>query len=368
MTVQPTAELTIDLGALVANYRLLQRHARPARVGAGVKANSYGLGAERAAPALAKAGCKEFFVAVLSEAIALRPLIPDADIYVLSGPIGGDEPEFIEHRLIPVLNSPQQIELWARWCDDDAPAPAALHIDTGMSRLGLSPVDLDRLVADPKALKLVPVQLLMSHLSVSEEADHPENPGQLKRYKQAVGRLLPLLPSRPILSFANSSGIFLGKDYAFDLVRTGAALYGLNPTPAAPNPMRQVVGLKARILQLRQIDAHQTVGYGAHRSTRATSLATLGLGYADGVFRALSHVGAAFVGGTRVPFVGRVSMDLITIDVGDVPAHLVQPGAWVEILGEHQSADDLAALASTNGYEVLTALGARYQRRYVPAG
>jgi alanine racemase len=127
MTVQPTAELSIDLGALVANYRLLQRHAKPARVGAGVKANSYGLGADQAAPALAKAGCKEFFVAVLSEAIALRPLIPDADIYVLSGPIGGDEPEFIEHRLIPVLNSPPQIELWSRWCDDDAPAPAAIH-------------------------------------------------------------------------------------------------------------------------------------------------------------------------------------------------------------------------------------------------
>lgn len=368
MTLQPTAELTIDLGALVANYRLLQRHAKPARTGAGVKANAYGLGAERAAPALAKAGCKAFFVAVLSEAIALRPLVPEADIHVLCGPIGGDEPEFIQHRLIPVLNSLPQIELWSRWCDAEGEAPAAIQIDTGMSRLGLAPVELDRLIADPASLKTFPVALVMSHLSVSEEPDHPENPGQLKRFKAALDRLLPLFPARPVVSFANSSGIFLGRNYAFDLVRPGAALYGLNPTPAAPNPMRQVVGLKARILQVRQIDAHQTVGYGAHRSTRATSLATLGLGYADGVFRALSHVGAAFVGGIRAPFVGRVSMDLITIDVGDVPAHLVQPGAWAEILGEHQSADELAALAGTNGYEVLTALGPRYRRHYIPAG
>jgi alanine racemase len=367
MTVQPTAELTIDLGALVANYRLLRRHAGPARVGAGVKADSYGLGAQEAAPALFKAGCRQFFVAILSEAIALRPLLPEAEIYVLSGPLGGDEPEFVQHRLVPVLNSLPQVELWSRWCDADGAAPAALHIDTGMSRLGLAPAELDRLAADPAPLGHFPLQLVMSHLSVSEEPLHPENAGQLARFRGALDRLLPLLPARPTVSLANSSGIFLGRDYAFDLVRSGAALYGLNPTPAAPNPMRQVVGLKARILQVRRIDARQTVGYGAHRSTRATSLATLGLGYADGVFRALSHVGAAFVGGTRAPFVGRVSMDLITIDVGDVPAHLAQPGAWAEILGEHQSADDLAALAGTNGYEVLTALGPRYSRRYIPA-
>jgi alanine racemase len=367
MTVQPTAELTIDLGALVANYRLLQRHAKPARAGAGVKADAYGLGAEAAAQALFKAGSREFFDALLSEAIALPEHLPESEIYVLSGPIGGDEPEFVQHRLAPVLNSPPQIALWSRWCDADGAAPAAIHIDTGMSRLGLAPAELDRLIADPAPLAGIPVPLVMSHLSVSEEPGHPENPGQLNRFKAGLDRLLPLLPTRPTISFANSSGVFLGRDYAFDLVRPGAALYGLNPTPAAPNPMRQVVGLKARILQVRQIDAHQTVGYGAHRSTRATSLATLGLGYADGVFRALSHVGAAFVGGMRAPFVGRVSMDLITIDVGDVPAHLVQPGAWVEILGEHQSADQLAALAGTNGYEILTALGPRYQRRYLPA-
>jgi len=369
MTVQPTAELTVDLGALVANYRLLQRRAKPARAGAGIKANAYGLGAREAAPALFKAGCRQFFVAILSEGIALRPVVPEAEIYVLSGPIGGDEPEFAQHRLMPVLNSPQQIELWSRWCAANGAIPAALHIDSGMSRLGLAPLELDRLIADPSPLRPFPVPMVMSHLASADEAASPQNAQQLAQFNSALDRVLPLLPARPLVSFANSSGIFLGKDYAFDLVRPGAALYGLNPTPAAPNPMRQVVGLKARILQVRHIDAHQAVGYGAaHRSTRATSLATLGLGYADGVFRALSHVGAAFVGGIRAPFVGRVSMDLITIDVGHVPPHLVQPGAWAEILGEHQSADELAAAAGTIGYEVLTALGSRYQRRYIPAG
>ncbi|HET6159841.1 MAG TPA: alanine racemase [Dongiaceae bacterium] len=368
MTIQPTAELTVDLGALVANYRLLQRHSKPAKAAAGIKANAYGLGVEQAAPALFKAGCRHFFVAILSEALALRPIVPEAEIYVLSGPIGGDEAEFVQDRVTPVLNSLPQVELWARWCAANGGTPAALHIDTGMSRLGLAPAELDRLIADPALLHAFPIPLVMSHLASSDEPVHPQNATQLALFKGALDRLLPLLPARPIISFANSSGIFLGRDYAFDLVRPGAALYGLNPTPAVPNPMRQVVGLKARILQVRHIDAHQTVGYGAaHRSTRATSLATLGLGYADGVFRALSHVGAAFVGGIRAPFVGRVSMDLITIDVGHVPAHLVEPGAWVEILGEHQSADELAAAAGTIGYEVLTALGPRYQRRYIPA-
>jgi alanine racemase len=368
MTLHPTAELTVDLGALVANYRLLRRRAEPAQAGAAIKADAYGTGAGHAGPALAKAGCRHFFVALLSEAIALRRHVPDADIHVLSGPIGGDEAEFGRHRLTPVLNSLPQIELWARWCGSKGAAPAVIHIDTGMSRLGLSPGELDRLVADPSRLKAFPVPIVMSHLAVADEPDHPLNASQLARFTEATGRLLPLLPARPTISFANSSGIFLGSGYAFDLVRPGAALYGLNPTPAAPNPMRQVVGLKARILQVRHIDAQETVGYGAaHRSTRATSLATLGLGYADGVLRALSHVGAAFVGGIRAPFVGRVSMDLITIDVGHVPAHLVEPGAWVEILGEHQSADELAALAGTIGYEVLTSLGPRYQRRYLPA-
>jgi alanine racemase len=368
MSVQPTAELTIDLGALVANYRLLQARSAPAQCGAAIKADAYGTGAEQAAPALWDAGCRQFFVAVLSEGIALRRLLPQAEIHVLSGPLGGDEPEYAQHRLIPVLNSLPQVETWAHWCKAHGSHPAAIHVDTGMSRLGLAPAELDRLVADPSPLKAFTLPLLMSHLACAEDPAHPQNAAQLAQFRNAIGRLLPLLPSRPAVSFANSSGIFLGPDYHFDLTRPGSALYGLNPIPPQPNPMRQVVGLQARIIQVRHIDAHQTVGYGAaHRSTRATSLATLGLGYADGILRSLSQVGAAFVGGIRAPFVGRVSMDLITIDVGHVPAHLAQPGAWVEIVGAHQTADDLAAAAGTIGYEILTSLGPRYRRRYIPA-
>lgn len=367
MSVTPSAELTIDLGALVANYRLLKSRVGAADCAAAIKADAYGLGAARAAPALFAAGCRHFFVATLAEAIALRPTVPQAEIYVLSGPLGGDAAEFHSHRLIPVLNSRPQIELWRAWCAAEGPAPAALHVDTGMSRLGLSPPELDWVVADPAALAAIPLPLLMSHLACSEEPANPMNAVQLSRWRATLDRLLPLLPRRPILSFANSSGIFLGGEFHFDLVRPGAALYGINPTPTASNPMRQVVGLKARIIQTRQIDRDQTVGYGAHRSTRATRLATLGLGYADGMPRSLSHVGAAYVGGIRTPFVGRVSMDLITIDVGEVPAGLAEPGAWVEILGPSQSADALAAAAGTIGYEILTSLGRRYQRRYLPA-
>ena len=296
-----------------------------------------------------------------------RTAVPQAQIYVLSGPLGGDEAEFRAHRLVPVLNSRPQIEMWRSWPMSGAAVPAALHIDTGMSRLGLSTVELDWLLGDPGLLGQMPVVMLLSHLSCSEETDNPLNREQLARWRRAVERLLPLLPRRPILTFANSSGIFLGLDFHFDLVRPGAALYGINPTPGRPNPMNQVVGLKARILQVRQIDRGQTVGYGAHRSTRATRLATLGLGYADGIPRSLTNVGAAFVGEVRAPFVGRVSMDLITIDVGDVPAHLAEAGTWVEILGPHQSADDLGQAAGTIGYEILTSLGGRYARRYLPA-
>lgn len=368
MTVQPTAELTIDLGALAANYRLLQARSGSAQCGAAVKANAYGTGADEAAPALWNAGCRHFFVAVLGEGIALRRVLPQAEIYVLSGPLGGDEAEYDRHRLVPILNSLPQVEVWARWCKAQGSRPAAIHVDTGMSRLGLAPAELDRLVAAPDSLKAFSVPLLMSHLACADDPAHPQNAAQLAQFRAAIGRLVPLLPSRPALSFANSSGIFLGPDYHFDLTRPGCALYGLTPTPNQPNPMRQVVELKARILQVRHIDAHQTVGYGAaHRATRATRVATLGIGYADGISRHLSHVGVAFVGEVRVPFIGRVSMDLITIDVGDVPEHLAAPGAWVEIMGGHHTPDDVAALSGTIGLDVLTSLGDRLPRRYIPA-
>jgi alanine racemase len=368
MTAAPLAELTIDLGALANNYRLLSARSAPARAGAAVKGNAYGTGMSEAAAALFAAGCRDFFVATLAEGIALRGILSEGMIYVLCGPLEGDGPEYAARRLTPVLNSQPQIELWTRWCSAHGASPAVLHLDTGMSRLGLAPVELESLLSEPARLLRFPITVVMSHLASADEPASPQSHAQLSQFRDALARLVPLLPSRPAVSFANSAGIFLGPDYSFDLTRPGCALYGLAPTAQRPNPMRQVVELKARILQVRHVDAHQTVGYGAaHRATRATRVATLGIGYADGISRHLSHVGVAYVGGVRVPFIGRVSMDLITIDVGGVPERLAAPGAWAEIMGPHHTPDDVAALSGTIGLEVLTSLGDRLPRRYIPA-
>lgn len=368
MTLAPLAELTIDLRALVANYRLLADRSRPARAGAAVKGNAYGTGVAQAAPALFAAGCRHFFVATLSEGIAVRALLPQGDIFVLSGPQPGEGADYCANDLTPVLNSLPQIDTWYRWCAADGAAPAVLHIDTGMSRLGLSPAELEVVLADPKPLLAFDLPIVMSHLASADIPGSSQTAEQRTRFRAALDRLIPLLPKRPMISLANSSGIFLGSEYSFDLTRPGCSLYGLAPVPGQPNPMHQVVELKARILQVRHVDAHQGVGYGAaHRTTRATRVATLGVGYADGLSRHLSQVGVAFVGGMRTPFLGRVSMDLITIDVSDVPEHLAVPGAWAEIMGPNQSPDDLAVLAGTNSLEVLTSLGDRLPRRYIPA-
>ena len=368
MTLAPLADLTIDLRALVANYRLLADKSRPARAGAAVKGNAYGTGVAQAAPALYAAGCRHFFVATLGEGIALRTLLPSGQIFVLAGPQPGEGPDYCASDLVPVLNSLSQIDTWHRWCAGDGSAPAVLHIDTGMSRLGLSPAELEVVLTDPKPLLTLDLSIVMSHLASADIPGSSQTAEQLGRFRAALDRLVPLLPRRPMVSLANSSGVFLGPDYSFDLTRPGCSLYGLAPVPGQPNPMHQVVELKARILQVRHVDAHQAVGYGAaHRTTRATRVATLGIGYADGLSRHLSGVGIAFVGGIRVPFLGRVSMDLITIDVGDVPEHLAQPGAWAEIMGPNQSPDDIADLAGTNSLEVLTSLGDRLPRRYIPA-
>lgn len=368
MTLAPLTELTIDLRALVANYRLLADRSRPARAGAAVKGNAYGTGVAEAAPALFAAGCRHFFVAILAEGIALRKILPAGEIFVLAGPQPGEGADFVAHTLTPVLNSLGQIDIWHRWCRTDGVAPAVLHIDTGMSRLGLSPAELEVLLADPTPLLGFDLPIVMSHLASADLPGSGQTADQRDRLRAALDRLLPLLPKRPLISLANSAGIFLGPEYSFDLTRPGCSLYGLAPVPGQPNPMHQVVELKARILQVRLVDAHQGVGYGAaHRTTRATRVATLGIGYADGLSRHLSGVGVAFVGGIRTPFLGRVSMDLITIDVTDVPEHLAQPGAWAEIMGPNQSPDDVAILAGTNSLEVLTSLGERLPRRYIPA-
>lgn len=359
-----TAFLTIDVDAVIANWRLIRdRVGGACEAAAVVKADCYGLGAERLAPALAKAGCTSFFVATIDEGIALRKVVPAGTIYVLGGPMPGTAADFAEHDLTPVLNSPEQIGLWAGFAAATGRRrPAALHLDTGMSRLGLDAPAVEALAEDPSLLAGIEPVVVMSHMACADEADHPKNPDQLGLFRTLSARLG--LPARR--SLGASSTIFLGPDYHFDLVRPGAALYGLNPTPERPNPVAPVARLEARILQVRDVDTPMTVGYGAtHRVTAKGRVAIAALGYADGIFRSLGNRGFGVIEGERVPVVGRISMDLTTFDVSALAPEKARPGALVEIIGPHQSVDDVAAQAGTIGYEILTALGHRYARTYV---
>ena len=360
------AILTVDLGAIAANWRGLRDAGRaagkPIDCAAVLKADAYGTGAAIVGPRLAAEGCRQFFVAHIDEGIALRKVMPGHPIYVLNGLLAGTEPDFVEHGLTPVLNHLAQLNAWRAAAQRfDRALDAVVHIDTGMHRLGFDPDEAQVLINERGRLRGLRLALLMSHLVVSEEPANPINGEQLSRFRAFV-RAMPGAP----MSLANSSGIFLGPDYHFDLLRPGAALYGINPLPGQPNPMLPTVTLNARILQTRRIDAMQTVGYGAAwRSARPSRVATIALGYADGYFRTLINRTHVHLAGQRVPVVGRISMDLVTIDVTDVPDAQSQPGALVEVLGPHLTTDDLADHARTNAYEVMTALGRRYARAYV---
>jgi alanine racemase len=352
----PATLLTIHLAALVSNWRLLARQAAHGRCAAVVKADGYGLGAIEVAAALLAAGCTEFFVAHLAEAITLRAgltaRLPDQRpfIGVLNGLLPGEHFEFVEHALTPVLNSPAQLGDWP------ADVPAVLQIDTGMSRLGLEAAEFEALLP---ALRRRPFTLLMSHFACADSPGHPLNRQQIDRFSAAL-RQLPGVPG----SLAASSGIFLGANAHFDLLRPGYALYGGNPTPGRPNPMAAVVTLTTPILQVRDIPAGRPVGYGARWvSDTPSRIATVAYGYADGVPRGTE--GAIFhLGGQPVPVVGRVSMDLITLDVTGISG--VFSGTEVEILGTQRNIDEAGADGGTLGYEILTSIGRRSVRRYGP--
>ncbi len=353
--------LVIDLDAVAANWRLLRDRLSGAPCAAVVKADGYGLGAQKVGAALAAAGCETFFVAHIDEALALRETLPETEIHVLSGVLPGTGPLFVLNRLVPVLNSLQDVIDWVEFQkDSDSTLPVDVHLDTGMCRLGLPADEVEVLKDRRDLLKTLQVRYWMSHLACADEPQHPVNAAQ----RDALRGFLAALPPAPA-TFANSSGIFLGSDYHVDLARPGVALYGGNPQPGNPNPMAQVVRLQARILQVRRVDAPQTVGYGAsHRFTGPTRVATVGVGYADGYLRSLSGGGCGYVGDVRVPIVGRVSMDLITLDVSAVPEHLSRPGALVDLIGPHNPVDAVAAAAGTISYEILTGLGRRYHRIY----
>jgi alanine racemase len=357
------ARLTIDLDAIVENYKLLRGTFTGEECAGVVKANAYGLGADHVAPTLYQAGCKTFFVAHLNEGIALRGILPEADIHILNGPLPGSESYFAEHRLVPVLNSLGAIEAWKHFAQSQNGRnipPSDIHLDSGMLRLGLPPDEINRLIQEPERLDGVTVNYFLSHLACATELENPLNQQHLESFLSDV-KILPETKK----SFCGSSAIFIGPEFHFDLARPGAALYGINPLPGRPNPMRQVVRLQGKILQVRDVDTPQTVGYGAtHRVTRKGKIATVAVGYADGFFRSLSNCGCGYVGDIRVPIVGRVSMDLITLDVTEVPEQQLQTGRLIDLIGPHYDIDAIAEDAGTIGYEVLTAMGSRYERVY----
>lgn len=362
-----SAVLEIDGAAIIANWRDLSARHHGGAVAAVVKADAYGLGAALVAPALHEAGCRHFFTAHLGEALALRPRLPGAMLAVLNG-LGPDPgadviDAFAHHDLVPVLGTLAEITAFAAAARHlGRPLPAILHVDTGMARLGLDDAELGRLAQTPALLRGLDLRFVMTHLVAAETADDPLNAAQRQRFARACG----ILPPAP-RSLANSSGIFLGPAFASDLARAGAALYGINPTPHAANPMRLACRLRARVLQVREVPAGAPVGYNATwRATRASRIATLGIGYADGwPFRLAGRQGVAFFDGAPVPLVGRVSMDLTTCDITDHPG--IGPGRWLELIGPGMPPERIAALLGTSPYEILTGLGARIARVMRPA-
>jgi alanine racemase len=348
--------LEIDLDAIAANWRSLH----PGPIAAVVKADAYGLGAPRVAARLHREGARHFFVAHPDEALAIRDLVPGAMVAVLNGLWPGLEAMFVARDITPVLGSLAEIDAWTAHARSlGSPLPALLHVDTGMNRLGLDDSDLAALEADPHRLDGITLRYVMTHLISAECPDDAVNEMQRQRFAAARARL----PPAPV-SLANSSGLFLGPGFYSDLGRPGAALYGINPTPGRPNPMRPVVRLQARVLQLRDVPPGESVGYNSlWTAARPSRIAVVSVGYADGFQRALSHQAVAYFDDQPVPLVGRVSMDLSTFDATDAPR--LQTGDWLELIGPHMSVDALAEKAGTSGYEILTSLGRRYLRHYL---
>lgn len=357
--------LTVDLDTIIANWRKLEKTAVPAECSAVIKADAYGCGAEQVARALNKAGCKTFFVATIEEASKVRAAVPEPAIYVLGGYFQNTGEHYAQINCRPVIGDLNELAEWDVFCRRTGwTGGAAIHIDTGMNRLGLTLAEAQAIIPRINAGDHG-ITLVMSHLVSAEQLNSPVNAKQLAAFRGIASEF-----SGVPAALANSSGVFLGAPFQFDMVRPGAALYGVNPTPEADNPMQPVVDLKARIVQIRNIERGESVGYGGTwTARRPTKLAIIAVGYADGYFRAASsndgtRGAEVIVAGKRCPVAGRVSMDLIAIDITDLPPNAARRGHMVTLLGEGITVDELAHHFGTIGYEVLTSLGRRYARIY----
>ena len=360
--------LTINLAAIQNNWLKLKALASSAQVAGVIKANAYGLGAEQVGRALYDISCREFFVATLDEALAARKFLPDdAKIYVLGGVRAGNEYECAEANLIPVLSSIEAIERWAMMNSSlDMPARSVIKINTGMTRLGVDIQPFKTFCADDRLLKVCNPVLLMSHLACADDPSHPLNHAQFKNFLSCAAQMRSVLPGIR-LSLANSSGIFLGNKWQFDLVRPGAALYGIAPQPNTVNPMNPVVTLKLPIIQIRTLTEEASIGYGADvRLPKGSRIAIAAGGYADGVNRTLGKNPEGFLCGHQVQSIGRISMDVTIFDISKIqlPDEYLQQ-ASVEVINEKLSLDYLSRKNNALGYEVLTSLGSRYKREYI---
>lgn len=356
--------LTIDMAAIAANYRRLCGMHPASRVGVVVKADAYGLGAAQIAPMLAAEGARQFFVAHLTEALALKPILPsDAEIVILNGLAPGSETVCAAaENIIPVLNTPEQARDWyALTVDQSRVLPAALQVDTGMSRLGLDEEEFDEVLGWPACAEKISIRLLMSHMACADVPGACVNTDQIARFARFCARL----PSVP-RSLANSAAAMFLPDAAGDVLRPGLVLYGIDPATTGAADMRPAVSLEARVIQLRDIPAGAGVGYGFdYIADRPLRTATISAGYADGWPRSLSNRGAVWFDGHRLPILGRVSMDSCVVDVTALPKGSIRPGDRVELIGPNQSISDLAALIGTTPHEILTGLGRRFSRAYI---
>lgn len=355
--------LEIDLSKITENYLTLRNICNGKNIGAAVKAEGYGLGANMVSKALEKGGCRHFFVANIEEGISLRPhLKNESNIFVLYGPLSKEESRVMaEYGLIPVINNLWQIKILQEFAEElQQRLLCIIHLNTGMHRLGMLETEIQQLCADPALLASIAPLYIMSHLSAAEIQDEAYNKQQLGLFK----KYKTYFPTSK-LSFANSSGIFLSPDYHFDLPRSGAALYGINPTPYKVNPMQNPVRLTAPIIHIQNLPEGARIGYNMSSGVeRASVIATLPLGYADGYLRALSNCGVVYIDGIEARVVGRVSMDLITVDVTNIPGEKIFIGKEVEIMGDNCTPDKIASISNTIGYEILTNLGPRYKKSY----
>ena len=357
--------LTIDLAAIAANWKRLYGMTVPVECAAVVKADAYGCGIERVVPALKKVGCRTFFVADIAEGRRVRAAAPDAVIYVLNGLMPSTAPAFAEANLRPVINSTTELAEWDTFVSSSNwDGGAALHVDTGMNRLGLTPEESVAVAARVQS-EGHGFKLLMSHLACAEILDHPMNDRQIRLFRE-IRILFRGVPS----SLVNSAGIFLGGTAHCDLVRPGIALFGGNPIPGQKNAMRAVVELKGRITQVRQLKKGDTVGYGASwTAARPSRLAVIAIGYGDGYFRAAAATKSkapanVIIAGKPCPLIGRISMDLLAVDVTDLPAGVARRREFATLIGGDIGVDELGAACGTIGYEILTNLGRRYHRNY----